>query len=292
MKEEKKRFYNSYQNITAMKNLNPSEKHALEQKRNQMLQQLEDWLETPMLILGFVWLGLFIIELIWGLSPLLDITSNTIWVIFILDFIVEFAVAPHKRSYLQRNWVNAISLLLPALRTLRILRVIKVLRTARAVRGLQLLRVMTRANRGMQALSASFNRRGVGYIIVLTVTITLVGAAGMYTFERELPDGSGLNNYGAALWWTAMLITTMGSEYWPKTPEGRVLCFILALYASAVFGYLTATLATFFIGRDAEDDESELAGAKSITELHDEITGLRSQIQQLLRQNSQELTKE
>ncbi|MGH2416529.1 MAG: DUF389 domain-containing protein, partial [Microcystaceae cyanobacterium] len=26
-------------------------------------------------------------------------------------------------------------------------------------------------------------------------------------------DESGLHNYGTALWWTAMLITTMGSEY-------------------------------------------------------------------------------
>lgn len=275
-----------------MRNLNPSDKQALEQERNQILQQLEDWLETPMLVLAFVWLGLFIIELIWGISPLLDIASNIIWIIFILDFIVKFAVAPHKRSYLQRNWLTAISLLLPALRTLRIVRVVKVLRTARAVRGLQLLRVFTRANQGMRALGASFNRRGFGYIVVLTVIVTLVGAAGMYTFERELPDGSGLNNYGAALWWTAMLVTTMGSEYWPKTPEGRVLCFILALYASAVFGYLTATLATFFIGRDAEDDEAELAGAKSITKLHDEITALRGEIQELLRQNSNDSTTE
>lgn len=270
-----------------MKNLNPSDREVLEQQRTQILQQLEDWLETPMLVLGFVWLGLFIIELIWGLSPLLYIASNAIWVIFILDFLVEFTIAPRKRSYLQRNWLTAISLLLPALRTLRIVRLVRVLRTTRVVRGLQLLRVMTRANQGMLALGASFNRRGFGYIVVLTVIVTLVGAAGMYTFERELPNDSGLNNYGTALWWTAMLITTMGSEYWPKTPEGRVLCFILALYASAVFGYLTATLATFFIGRDAEDDEAEVAGAKSITELHSEITALRGEIKELLQQNSQ-----
>lgn len=275
-----------------MRNLNSSDKQALEEERNQILQQLEDWLETPMLVLGFVWLGLFIIELIWGASPLLDIASNTIWIIFILDFLVKFAVAPHKRYYLQRNWLTAISLLLPALRTLRVLRVVKVLRTTRAVRGLQLLRVMSRANQGMRSLGTSFNRRGVGYVVVLTVIITLIGAGGMYTFERELPDASGLNSYGSALWWTAMLITTMGSEYWPKTPEGRILCFVLALYASAVFGYLTATLATFFIGRDADDDEAELAGAKSITKLHEEITALRSEIQELLRHNSQELITE
>ena len=74
-------------------------------------------------------------------------------------------------------------------------------------------------------------------IVALTVVVTLAGAAGMYTFENENPDGRGLSNYGAALWWTAMIMTTMGSEYWPQTAEGRVLCFLLSLYAFAVFGY-------------------------------------------------------
>lgn len=270
-----------------MTNLNPSDKQALEQERIEVLQQLEDWLETPMLVLSFAWLGLFIIELIWGLSQWMEIASNTIWIIFILDFIVKFAVAPHKKTYLKQNWLTAISLLLPALRTFRLVRVVRSLRTVRAIRGLRLLRVMTRTNRGMRALSSSFTRRGFGYIIMLTAIITLVGAAGMYAFESEFSDGSGLNNYGTALWWTAMLITTMGSEYWPQSTEGRVLCFILALYAFAVFGYVTATLATFFIGRDADDDSAELAGAKSIAELHDEITALRGEIQELLRHNSQ-----
>jgi voltage-gated potassium channel len=264
---------------------NLPERQALEKERNEILQQLEEWLEPPMLVLSFVWLALLVVELIWGLSSLLNVVVTTIWIIFILDFLLEFAIAPRKLSYLKRNWLTAFSLLLPALRIFRIIRILRVLRTVRAVRGLRLLGVMTRTNRGMRALGASFNRRGFGYVVLLTIIVTLVGSAGMYAFENQLPDDSGLNNYGEALWWTAMLITTMGSEYWPKTPEGRVLCFILSLYASAVFGYLTATLATFFIGRDAEDNEAELAGAKSVTALHGEITALRAQIQHLLEQN-------
>jgi voltage-gated potassium channel len=78
----------------------------------------------------------------------------------------------------------------------------------------------------------------------------------------------------------------MGSEYWPQTPEGRILCFILALYAFAVFGYLTAVLATFFVGRDAEDEEAELAGAKSLDALYTEIKALRSEIQALSERRS------
>lgn len=33
-----------------------------------------------------------------------------------------------------------------------------------------------------------------------------------------------------------MLLTTMGSEYWPQTAEGRILCLLLSVYAFAVFG--------------------------------------------------------
>lgn len=263
----------------------PPEKQVLHQERIEILQQLEDWLETPMLVLSFAWLVLFVIELIWGLSPLLEAIGTVIWLIFVLDFILEFTLAPRKLAYLKRNWLAVIALPLPALRLFKFVRVLRVLNTARAARGIKLLRVITRTNRGMRALSASLGRRGFGYVVALTLVITLVGAAGMYAFEKNVPNGQGLNDYGTALWWTAMIMTTLGSEYWPQTPEGRVLCFLLALYAFAVFGYLTAAIATFFIGRDAEDDEAEIAGTKSIEALHTEIKALRAEIRALPRQN-------
>lgn len=262
--------------------MSTSEKRQLNKERNEVLEQLEDLLETPMLLLGFGWLALLIVELIWGLNPLLEVISNAIWIAFILDFALRFFLAPHKIAYLKQNWLTVLSLLLPALRVFRISRVLRILR---ATRGLRLVRVISSLNRGMSALRASMNRRGFGYVVALTLVVTLVGAAGMYAFESNTPEGGGLNNYGAALWWTAMLMTTMGSEYWPQTPEGRVLCFILSLYAFAVFGYVTATLATFFVGRDAENEEAEVAGAKSIAALHEEIAALRADIQALNRQN-------
>lgn len=262
------------------------EKQAFEQERSGILQQLEDWLDVPMLLLSFVWLALFVIELAWGLTPLLEGLSLTIWIVFILEFGIKLLLAPRKGVYLRTHWLTAISLLLPALRTLRIVRVVRVLQTTRAVRGLQLLRVLTRTNRSMRSLTANFTRRGFGYVMLLTAIVTLTGAAGMYTFERETADTAGFDSYSTALWWTAMLITTMGSDYFPKTPEGRILCFLLALYAFAVFGYVTATLATFFIGQDADDNGTELAGEKSVNALRDEIAALRTEIQKLHHDNS------
>ncbi|MBD2093494.1 ion transporter [Microcoleus sp. FACHB-1515] len=268
-----------------MQQFDRPEKQAIEQEQFEILQQLEDWLEMPMLLLSFVWLALFIVELTWGLTPLLETLSLVIWIIFILEFILKLILAPRKAAYFKANWLTAIALFLPALRTLRIIQVVRVLRTARAVRGLQLLRVLTRTNRSMRSLTATFTRRGFGYVVLLTAIVTFAGAAGMYAFEQDAPDESGFDHYGTALWWTAMLMTTMGSDYFPQTAEGRVLCFLLALYAFAVFGYVTATLATFFIGQDADDDQAELAGAKSIEALRDEIIALRAEIQDLRRSN-------
>lgn len=257
------------------------DEEALERERYELLQRLEDRLETPMLVLAFAWLALLVVELIWGESHLFEIIGTIIWVVFILNFAVEFVLAPHKVTYLKRNWLTAISLLIPALRIFRVFRVFRLFRLARAGRGLRLLRVLSSLNRGMHALGASLSRRGFGYVIALTVLVTFAGAAGMYAFENGAPGG--LTSYGEALWWTAMVMTTMGSQYWPQTVEGRVLCVLLALYAFAVFGYVTATLATFFVGRDAENDEAELAGAKQLAALREEVIALRNEVRALSR---------
>ncbi len=116
------------------------------------------------------------------------------------------------------------------------------------------------ANRGVRATSAFLGRRGAGYVAAATILVVFAGAAGMNAFENpnalreagfDPAPRDGLDGYGEAVWWTAMLMTTMGSQYWPQTVEGRVLCFFLSLYAFAVFGYLTATIASYFVAKDS-----------------------------------------
>jgi len=83
-----------------MPTLSPTEKYALEQEPTEFLQQLEDWLEMPMLVL--TWLALLVIELIWGLT-LLEVAGIAIWIIFIL----ASAIHPQPTqalTYLKRNW--------------------------------------------------------------------------------------------------------------------------------------------------------------------------------------------
>ena len=231
---------------------------AIDRERCEILQQIEDWLEMPMLLLSFVWTALLIIEFVGGISPLLNTISIIIWIIFILNFALRLLLSPHRLNYLKQNWPTAIALLLPALWIFRAARIIRVLGTARGLQGIQLFRVLAGINRGMKAIAKSADRRGLGYVVASSILVALVGAAGMYRFERNI-DGSTLLSYGDAIWWTAMMMTTMGSDYFPKTPGGRVLCFLLAVYAAAIFGYVTANIATFFVNQDASDDDSNLA---------------------------------
>lgn len=258
---------------------------ALRRERRTLLRRLDRWLDMPMAFLGFVWLALVVVDLTRGLGPTLQAVVSAIWILFIVDFILKFLLAPAKLIYLRHNWLTALSLLAPAFRVLRFARV---LRLGRTLPGLRLLRVLSSLNRGMMALGATMGRRGFGYAVTLTVVVIFAGAAGMYAFENANPDGRGLHDYSSALWWTAMMVTTVGSEYWPQTPEGRLLCLVLAIYAFAVFGYVAATLSTFFIERDAANEKAEIAGARSIDALRSEIATLRMELHAFLERKGKE----
>lgn len=243
-----------------------------EPDRLDTLEQLNAWLQTPMLVLSFLWLAFVIVELVWGQSSLFEVFGVVIWIVFIVEFVVRLALAPDKLGFLKGNWLSVLALIAPAFRLVRAFRVI---RYARAVRGLRLIRLVAAANRGMNTLRASLGRRGLGYVLALTVLVALLGAAGMLAFEPAAEVKGGFSNYGEALWWTGMLLTTMGSQYWPQTGEGRALCFLLSLYGFAVFGYITASFASYFVGRDASSPDAETVGAADIASLRDEIAALR-----------------
>jgi voltage-gated potassium channel len=238
------------------------------EERWSVLHALEDWLQTPMMVLSFVWLLLVIVELVWGTTRSLEVFGTAIWIAFIGEFAIRFVLAPHKGAFLRRNWLTVIALVVPAARLLRGLRF---LRFARAARGFRLVRIVGTANRGMNALRASLSRRGLGYAIVLTVLITLLGAGGMLVFEPASEVQGGFANYADALWWTGMLLTTMGSEFWPKSLEGRILCFLLSLYGFAVFGYITASFASFFVERDAASPEADTVSSADLAALRADL---------------------
>ena len=64
----------------------------------------------------------------------------------------------------------------------------------------------------MNALRRTLERRKFGYVAVLTLLVVGLGAAGMLSFEPAGQVQGGFTSYGDALWWTAMLLTSIGSR--------------------------------------------------------------------------------
>ena len=258
----------------------PPTQAALHAERWALLRRLDRGLDRPLTVLSVVWLGLLVLELGTGqLPPPLDALVFAIWAVFIVDFVLGLVIAPDRLVYVRRRWLSAIALVLPALRVLRVLGALRLLRVARVariarsgtlLRSATLLRLVTSANRGFDTAARILGRRGIGYLLAATLVVLFLGAAGMASFESPaalraagVPAtgatgaagavgavGAGLANYGEALWWTAMMLTTIGTGYTPVTVEGRILGFLIAIWAIAVFGYLVATLASHFVGTE------------------------------------------
>ena len=228
-----------------------------------------------MLILGLVWLGLLVTELTVGTMQSLEYAALVIWVLFVIEFLLKFVIAPRKLAFLESQWLTVLALLIPALRVFRIFALMRFLRYARVFRGTVLIRVISSISRGVRVIGSTMQQRGVVYVVIVTALVIFGGAAGMLAFERDVPMKTGLHDYGTALWWTTMLVTTMGTDYWPQTLEGRMLCVLLALYGFTMFGYITANLATFFIGREARKHP---APAEALEQVRAELAALRREL--------------
>jgi voltage-gated potassium channel len=241
----------------------------LTQVRKQLgiLRRLDKFLEIPMMVLAFAWLVLMIVDFVYGLNQLGLAAFYGIWGLFVIEFVLKFTLAPKKTRFMARNWLPFLALFVPALRILRPLRLLSLLR------GAQLVRFVATLKRSMNALGSSLGRKGIGYVGALTALVIFAGAAGMFFFERGAD--AGFTTYGEAVWWTAMTLTTTGADFWPVTNEGRFLAFLISLYGLGVFGYVAASLASFFVERDAEAPEAETVGKEELRQILAELQELK-----------------
>ncbi|HZS01560.1 MAG TPA: ion transporter [Chloroflexota bacterium] len=246
-------------------------------QRWELLQRLSDWLDAPLTALALIMLGLMVAELALPLSPAwarrVTQAETAIWIVFLADFLLEFALAPSKLHYLKRNWLTAVAVVLPTLRAVRVLRV------ARALRGMSLLRLLTTLNRGSRALGHIVRRGQLGYVLLLTVSVVATAAAGAYYLEHDEP-GALIKTPGEAIWWAATLVTTMNSSLDTVTVEGQVVSLLLRVFALGVSGYVTAVIAVYLLGapRQPEEgpDQPELAALRA------EVAALRALVERRL----------
>jgi voltage-gated potassium channel len=247
------------------------------------LKTLPRKLERPMLLLSFIWFLVIITELVNGTSPMLLSLGTVLWVLFVIYFGLRLVIVTDRAIFLKRNWLFVLAILVPVLRFFPFLQRLPVARALTATFGMQVIWMFASADQELRSLRQTVGRRGTNYALIVTVVVILAGAAGMLHFENGSLDPQGIHSYAKAVWWVAMQLTNIGSGYRPVSVGGHVLCLGVSVFAVAIFGYLTAVFAAFFIGRDAEDPKSEIPNQTSIHQLSVEVSLLRKAIEDVLK---------
>jgi len=217
-------------------------------RREELRGRLDRYLDVPLALASILMVLIAAIELTGEVSGpwkgRLALLGWSLWGLFFVEFAVKFALAPVKRLYLRHNWLDVLVLAVPFLRFLKVL---SVLRTTRA---LPLLKLAVFGGRGSGGAIALLRRRRLGQLALISIIVILLGAAAGLLLESGAP-ASTIVDFGDALWWSAALVTTVGSELYPVTAAGRVLGFCLMLYAMGIFSYFIASVASVLVGLDS-----------------------------------------
>lgn len=89
---------------------------------------------------------------------------------------------------------------------------------------------------------------------MLVTGVVVLGAAALMLAVEEGGDGS-IDSFGDALWWAVTTVTTVGyADTYPVSPAGQGIAAFLMVAGIALFGVLTANIATFFIEQEQQDD--------------------------------------
>jgi voltage-gated potassium channel len=96
--------------------------------------------------------------------------------------------------------------------------------------------------------------------VFLTVLGLIFVCSGLELAFEKSAHGSTIHNFGDALWWAVVTVTTVGyGDKYPMTAGGRGVAVVLMLVGIGLIGVLTATVASYFVEERSDRDKVELS---------------------------------
>jgi voltage-gated potassium channel len=212
-------------------------------EREKLAERIADRLDVPIAAAGVIFLLLVLAETISSpegvVGTVFSITSWSLWVLFVCEFLLRLVIAPSTWAFLKRNWWQVIFLAVPALRFVRALR---------ALRAARLGRVLSSAVRSSRTAGQQLSSR-LGALGVVTTVVILASSQLVFEFGEE-------GSYADALE-RAALATIAGEPFFPEHPALRVVQVFLIAFSAVAFAALAGTVGAFLLQR-RDDDERRL----------------------------------
>lgn len=167
-------------------------------------------------------------------------------ILFQLDILVEFIIAPRKLRYLARN-VLFILVSIPYMNILDLSGVhisseaLYALSFVPMVRAAFVFAIITGALTSSRALSTF-------YVYLIWVCASLFFASLMF-YEGEHYINSSVDTYWTALWWASMAMSTAGSNITPVTTTGNVLEIFLSAEGLTLIPVFTVYITKAILGK-------------------------------------------
>lgn len=206
-----------------------------QQRRQSLLLAYErrtDWLLSA---LSLIYLVTYSIQSIWyepkaEWYPWLVGFGNVLWLLFAVDLLVRFLLAPVKKHFFRRNWLDTVTVVVPQFKALRTLRAF----TPNGV-------IAHEQSKGVITGGAVMTAG------LATPIVIWIGSLMVLDAERGAP-GSNIETIGEAVWWAFETVTTVGyGDYVPVTQAGRFFAVVIMIVGISVVGAVTATLSATLV---------------------------------------------
>lgn len=200
------------------------------------------WIDTAVIAAAVATVPLVGIEAGGASTPLTLAAGWIVWLVFLADLAAGF----WRRAGVGQNLLSLAIVVLsfPAFHELLALS-----RLARLTRIIPLLRLAAVAGKALPAFERIVGRRGVRYVVGISLLAVWLGGGLVYLAEPEAV-GSVWNG----VWWAVVTASTVGyGDISPATLLGRIVGVTLMLVGIGLFATLGGSVAAHFIGSDSDD---------------------------------------
>lgn len=200
-----------------------------EDRRRKAWERVTSW---PALGASFLFLIAYSVGILWvgqpqWVSVTVAVILIAVWLFFIIDFLVRLLLSHRKGRFIRRHPVALLSVLLPLARPFLLL---TGLARVRAFRG----NTPAHLRRRVLVFAGAF----------ILMFIYVISLAELHV--ERYAHGSNIKTFGDAVWWACVTMATVGyGDYYPVTPEGRVLAVILMMGGIVIVGTASATIVNY-----------------------------------------------